>query len=284
MNQFPTYTLRLRSGLIVINRPQVMGIMNVTPDSFYACSRMATADMVKARTAEMIVEGADMIDLGGYSSRPGADDVTVQQEIDRLGMAMTAIRSISSDIPVSIDTFRASVARVCINEMGADIVNDISGGDLDQDMLATVAELGVPYILMHMRGTPKDMQQRVEYDDVVTDVAAELGERIVKARQLGVADLIVDPGFGFSKTTDQCFELLGRLSELRQILDLPMLVGLSRKSMIYKTLDTDPAGALNGTTVVNTIALQQGASILRVHDVRQAAELVKLIGKITEFK
>ncbi|MBD5255087.1 MAG: dihydropteroate synthase [Barnesiella sp.] len=284
MNQFPTYTLRLRSGLIVINRPQVMGIMNVTPDSFYACSRMATADMVKARTAEMIAEGADMIDLGGYSSRPGADDVTVQQEIDRLGMAMTAIRSISSDIPVSIDTFRASVARVCINDMGADIVNDISGGDLDQDMLATVAELGVPYILMHMRGTPKDMQQRVEYDDVVTDVAAELGERIVKARQLGVADLIVDPGFGFSKTTDQCFELLGRLSELRQILDLPMLVGLSRKSMIYKTLDTDPAGALNGTTVVNTIALQQGASILRVHDVRQAAELVKLIGKITEFK
>lgn len=284
MNQFPTYTLRLRSGLIVINRPQVMGIMNVTPDSFYACSRMATADMVKARTAEMIAEGADMIDLGGYSSRPGADDVTVQQEIDRLGMAMTAIRSISSDIPVSIDTFRASVARVCINEMGADIVNDISGGDLDQDMLATVAELGVPYILMHMRGTPKDMQQRVEYDDVVTDVAAELGERIIKARQLGVADLIVDPGFGFSKTTDQCFELLGRLSELRQIIDLPMLVGLSRKSMIYKTLDTDPAGALNGTTVVNTIALQQGASILRVHDVRQAAELVKLIGKISEFK
>lgn len=284
MNQFPTYTLRLRSGLIVINRPQVMGIMNVTPDSFYACSRMATADMVKARTAEMIAEGADMIDLGGYSSRPGADDVTVQQEIDRLGMAMTAIRSISSDIPVSIDTFRALVARVCINEMGADIVNDISGGDLDQDMLATVAELGVPYILMHMRGTPKDMQQRVEYDDVVTDVAAELGERIVKARQLGLADLIVDPGFGFSKTTDQCFELLGRLSELRQIIDLPMLVGMSRKSMIYKTLDTDPAGALNGTTVVNTIALQQGASILRVHDVRQAAELVKLIGKITEFK
>ena len=284
MNQFPTYTLRLRSGLIVINRPQVMGIMNVTPDSFYACSRMATADMVKARTAEMIAEGADMIDLGGYSSRPGADDVTVQQEIDRLGMAMTAIRSISSDIPVSIDTFRASVARVCINEMGADIVNDISGGDLDQDMLATVAELGVPYILMHMRGTPKDMQQRVEYDDVVTDVAAELGERIIKARQLGVADLIVDPGFGFGKTTDQCFELLGRLSELRQIIDLPMLVGLSRKSMIYKTLDTDPAGALNGTTVVNTIALQQGASILRVHDVRQAAELVKLIGKISEFK
>ena len=284
MNQFQTYTLRLRSGLIVINRPQVMGIMNVTPDSFYACSRMATADMVKARTAEMIAEGADMIDLGGYSSRPGADDVTVQQEIDRLGMAMTAIRSISSDIPVSIDTFRASVARVCINEMGADIVNDISGGDLDQDMLATVAELGVPYILMHMRGTPKYMQQRVEYDDVVPDVAAELGERIVKARQLGVADLIVDPGFGFSKTTDQCFELLGRLSELRQILDLPMLVGMSRKSMIYKTLDTDPAGALNGTTVVNTIALQQGASILRVHDVRQAAELVKLIGKITEFK
>lgn len=283
MSLFPSYTLRLRRGLIEINRPQVMGIVNITPDSFYDGSRTPTIECLRERVEMMLREGADMIDVGGYSSRPGAAEVSAEEETDRIAMGMEAVRSLSADIPVSVDTFRASVARFAVEQMGADIVNDISGGALDDEMFSTVARLGVPYILMHMRGCPQSMQQYAEYSQVAVDVTAELAARISEARRSGIADVIADPGFGFSKTSEQCFELLAHLSEMRRVLDVPMLVGLSRKSMLYRSLDSTPAEALNATTVVNTIALLQGASILRVHDVRPAVEAVTLVCKTTQY-
>lgn len=273
---FPTYTLRLRHRLLTIDRPQVMGIINVTPDSFYAESRTVLPRDIAARAAEMIRQGVDMIDLGAYSSRPGADDVCTSEELARLELAMKAIRSVDTDIPVSIDTFRSEVARNAILNMGADIVNDISGGTLDPKMFETVAELGVPYILMHMRGTPATMQQLTDYDNIAIDVIADLAEKLKHLRLLGVADVIVDPGFGFSKTPSQSLTLMGYISMMRKELGAPVLVGVSRKSMIYRTLDSSPQEALNGTTVLNTLALAQGASILRVHDVHAAVEAVRL--------
>lgn len=281
MNTFATYSLRLGGRLKVIDRPQVMGIINATPDSFYAGSRTLDVSAIESRVEDMIAQGADMIDVGAYSSRPGASDVSEQEETDRLATALSAIRRVAPDIPVSVDTFRSAVARVAVEQMGADIINDISGGDLDDEMFATVAQLDVPYILMHMRGTPATMQDNTDYDNVVNAVTVDLAQKAGRLRQLGVSDLIIDPGFGFSKTVSQSFEILRNLSLMREVLAMPMLVGVSRKSMIYKTLGCTPDEALNGTTVVNTMALLAGASILRVHDVRQAAEAVKLVEKIT---
>lgn len=257
-----------------------MGIVNVTPDSFYAGSRtMAEAD-IESRVTRMIADGADMIDIGAYSSRPGAGDVTAEEELTRLSIGMKALRRVAPEIPVSVDTFRASVARAAITELGADMINDISGGGLDEQMFPTVASLHVPYILMHMRGTPATMQQFTDYDDVAADVAAELAARLQKLALAGVADVIIDPGFGFSKTLEQNYRLLDALDSFRRLFERPILVGVSRKSMITRTLGITPAEALCGTTAVNTIALMKGASILRVHDVKEAAQAITIVEQL----
>lgn len=265
--------LNIRGNLIEFNRPAVMGIVNVTPDSFFAGSRVP-ADSVTARVSEMMAQGADIIDLGGYSSRPGADTVTAEEELARLVPAIAAIRERFPDIPVSVDTFRADVARECIAQ-GADIINDIGGGDLDPEMFGTIADLRVPYILMHMRGTPATMQSLTDYDDVVADVLRDLAFKTDRLHQLGVNDVIIDPGFGFAKTVDQNYRLLAALGMFREI-GCPVLAGVSRKTMIWKELGIRPDEALNGTTAINMIALMNGADILRVHDVRECAETVRL--------
>lgn len=265
--------LNIRGNLIEFNRPAVMGIVNVTPDSFFAGSRVP-ADSVTGRVSEMIAQGADIIDLGGYSSRPGADTVGAEEELARLVPAIAAIRDRFPDIPVSVDTFRADVARECIAQ-GADIINDIGGGDLDPEMFGTIADLRVPYILMHMRGTPATMQSLTDYDDVVADVLRDLAFKTDRLHQLGVNDVIIDPGFGFAKTVDQNYRLLAALGMFREI-GCPVLAGVSRKTMIWKELGIHPDEALNGTTAINMIALMNGADILRVHDVRECAETVRL--------
>ena len=256
-----------------------MGILNVTPDSFYAASRVQTEEDIRQRVRKIIAEGGQMIDVGAYSSRPGANDVSAEEEIERLRRGMKVVREEAPDIPVSIDTFRSEVARAAIEEMGADIINDISGGELDKEMFPTVAKLGVPYVLMHMKGTPQTMQQAPHYDDLMKEILLYFAERIQKLRDLGQKDIILDPGYGFAKTLDHNYELLQH-QEMLKVFELPILVGVSRKSMIYKLLECTPQEALNGTTVLNTIALQKGASILRVHDVKAAAEVVKLCNRM----
>jgi len=269
------YTLNIRGQLFDLSQPQVMGILNVTPDSFYADSRKQTEADIRQRAEEIVDEGGTMIDIGAYSSRPGADDVSPQEEMQRLALGMKAVRQVAPDIPVSIDTFRADVAKMAIEELGADIINDISGGELDPQMFQTVSQLGVPYILMHMRGTPQTMQQQTQYDDLLADVLLYFAEKVQRLRDLGQKDIILDPGYGFAKTVQQNYILLNHQEELR-IFELPLLAGLSRKSMIYRPLNTTPEAALNGTTVLNTIALTKGTNILRVHDVKACAEAVQL--------
>ena len=282
MPQFQPFTLRIPHRLLVIERPQVMGIVNVTPDSFFAGSRTSGADDVRRRVEQMIADGADMIDIGAYSSRPGADDVSPQEEIDRLAVGMEAIRAVSEEIPVSVDTFRADVAREAVERMGADIINDISGGALDSRMLDTVARLQVPYILMHMRGTPATMQQHTCYPDGVTaGVIDELSVPLGRLEQLGVSDVIIDPGFGFSKTLEQNYQLLHDL-KLFELFHRPVLVGFSRKSMVTKLLGVPAEDALNGTTVLNTLALDRGASILRVHDVKAARQAIAIFNSMQD--
>ncbi len=279
MNRFTPFSLNLRGRLFECNRPQVMGIINVTPDSFYTQSRTFDSSALIDRVSRMIEDGADMIDLGGYSSRPGAADIPVAEEIERIARGMEAIRKVSSDIPVSIDTFRAEVAAKAVTDLGADMINDISGGDMDDQMWTTVAGLKVPYIIMHMRGTPATMTSLTDYEDVTASVLADLGAKLNRLSLLGINDIIVDPGFGFAKTVEQNYELMAHL-ELFHILERPLLVGISRKSMIYKLLGITAEDALNGTTVLNTAALMQGASILRVHDVKEAAQAVKITSLI----
>lgn len=255
-------------------RPVVMGIINVTPDSFYAASRR-DADGAALQAAAMVQAGCDIIDLGGYSSRPGAADVTPEEESARLLPAIKTIRDAVGDaVPLSIDTFRASVAEACV-AAGADIINDISGGDLDDDMFDTVARLRVPYILMHTRSNPADMQSHTQYEDVTAEVVRDLAFKIDRLRQLGVADVIADPGFGFAKTLDQNYELMANLMAFKA-LHCPLLVGISRKSMIYKELGLTPQESLNATTALHMAALINGADILRVHDVKEAVETVRI--------
>lgn len=273
---FTPFTLNLRGKLVEFSRQQVMGIINVTPDSFYSGSRTQSHDDIALKSKKMLDEGADWLDLGAYSTRPGADDVTPAEEIERLRTGMRAIRSVAPDAIVSIDTFRADVARQAVEELGADMINDISGGLLDDDMPSTIAKLKVPYVLMHTRGTPATMQQLTDYRDVTGDVLAELARRIDIFGMAGVNDIIVDPGFGFAKTVEQNYRLLRDL-EAFHVLERPLLVGVSRKSMIYRTFGTTPDEAMNGTTVINTIALMAGASVLRVHDAKEAAEAVKIV-------
>lgn len=266
-----THTLNLRGRLLELREPQIMGILNVTPDSFYSDSRTPDEAHITERVRQMMDEGADMIDIGGYSSRPGADDVTPEEEMDRLRRGLRIVRKLYPEVPVSVDTFRADVARMCIEEEGADIINDISGGMMDRQMFRTVARLGVPYILMHMQGTPDTMQVAPHYDNLRREVMLYFAERIDRLCQMGAKDIIVDPGFGFGKTLEHNYELMNHLDDFA-VFNLPLLVGISRKSMIYKLTGGTPQTSLNGTTVLNTISLVKGAHILRVHDVKAAAE------------
>jgi dihydropteroate synthase len=260
--------------LMDLSIPQVMGIINLTPDSFFADSRKpAVADAVK-QAGQMLADGATMLDLGAYSSRPGATDISVQEEIDRLLPVVEAVVETYPNAILSIDTFRAQVAEAAVNT-GAHIINDIGGGELDADMFTTVARLQVPYILMHMKGTPQTMVKQARYHDVFAEVFDHLAGRYELLRSMGVHDVIIDPGFGFAKTAEHSYALMNQLKEFNR-LQLPILVGVSRKRMIYGLLNSTAADALNGTTVLNTIALTKGANILRVHDVKEAVEAVKL--------
>lgn len=269
------HTLNLRGRLYPLNQPQIMGILNVTPDSIYAESRTQTEEAITHRVEQMVTEGADMIDIGGYSSRPGANDVSAEEESNRLRMGLGIVRRLYPEIPISVDTFRADVARMAVEEFGADIINDISGGMMDKNMFRTIARLGVPYILMHMQGTPDTMQTAPHYEDVRREVLLYLAERIDCLNQLGAKDIIIDPGFGFGKTLEHNYELMNHLEDFQE-LERPLLVGISRKTMIYKLIGGTPQTALNGTTVLNTIALSKGAHILRVHDVSQAVETKRI--------
>ena len=262
-----------------LSEPQVMGILNITPDSFYSESQKNTEEEIAGRVNAILTEGGSMIDVGAYSSRPGADNVSEEEEKRRLRGALQILRRIAPEALVSVDTFRADVARMCVEEYGVQIINDISGGELDPRMFETVASLGVPYILMHMKGNPQTMQQAPRYDDLLTEMLQYFGSKVQRLHELGVKDIILDPGFGFAKTLEHNYELMNRLQDLR-VLDLPMLVGVSRKSMIYRLLGGTPESALNGTSVLNTLALMKGASILRVHDVKEAVEVVQIVKKM----
>lgn len=267
-------TLNIKGRLVSAGDPMIMGILNVTPDSFYDGGRYTEEDSIKCRIDSILEEGADIIDIGAYSSRPGATDISVEEEWKRLEKALSLIFKMHPDAVVSVDTFRSEIARKAI-EAGAAMVNDISGGDSDTDMFSTIADLHVPYIMMHMQGTPQTMQDSPRYNNVTNDILELFNLKINRLRELGVKDIILDPGFGFGKTTNDNYDIMNNMEKFR-IFGMPLLVGVSRKSMIYKTLNTDAAKSLNGTSVLNTIALIKGAAILRVHDVREAVECVKL--------
>ena len=276
------HTLNLRGKLYSLCEPKIMGILNVTPDSFYAESRTSDEEHIAARVQQLMDDGADMIDIGGYSSRSGADDVSPEEEMNRLRRGLRVVRHLYPEVPISVDTFRADVARMCVEEEGADIINDISGGMMDRQMFRTVARLGVHYILMHMQGTPDTMQQAPHYDNLRREVMLYFAERIDRLCQMGAKDIIVDPGFGFGKTLEHNYELFHHLDDFN-LFNLPLLVGISRKSMIYKLLGGTPQTSLNGTTVLNTIALMKGVHILRVHDVKEAVEAKRIVMKMKEW-
>lgn len=269
-----TFTLNLKGRLMTFDRPAVMGIINATPDSFYSASRVESGAEAAGRAAAMVAAGATIIDVGACSTRPGSQQPTAEEEIMRLESVLPAVKAaVGNKAAVSVDTYRAEVARRAVTEMGADIVNDVSGGNLDEAMFETVAELGVPYVLCHMRGTPQDMQEYAIYDDVAATVLAELGEKLGKLALLGVNDVIVDPGFGFSKTKEQNYQLLAHL-DLLKLLHRPVLAGMSRKSMATGVTGTTFHEALEATTALNVLTLDRGAAILRVHDVEAARQAV----------
>jgi len=278
---FPGKPRYINAGgrLIDLEIPRVMGILNITPDSFYPGSRFNTDTEILNAAAKMLEDGADILDVGGYSSRPGAKDISAEEERDRVLRVIKLVNREYPDAIISVDTFRAEIAREAVLGCGAMIINDISGGDADNNMFKVVEELNVPYVMMHMKGDPRTMQINPVYDDIVADILKWFGERIFKLKYAGVKDIIIDPGFGFGKTIKHNFELLRRLDDF-SIAGLPVLVGISRKSMIWKTLNIQSEGALNGTTALNTIALFNGADILRVHDVKEAVEAVKLVSRI----
>jgi dihydropteroate synthase len=272
-------TLNLNGRLVDLRTPRIMGILNVTPDSFYDGNRYTSEADILKQVEKMLSHGAMFIDVGGYSTRPGAEEISAEEEQKRV---LKAVKNISHEFPdafISVDTFRSEVVRAAV-DAGAHLVNDVSGGSLDDAMFKTVAELKVPYILMHMRGTPQTMNKLTVYENLLKDIMDFFHEKIFTLQQLGAKDIIVDPGFGFAKTVEQNFELLSKLDHFN-ILGKPVLAGLSRKSMIWRTLGITPEEALNGTTSLNTVALLKGASLLRVHDVKQAAEAIKLIEKIS---
>jgi dihydropteroate synthase len=274
----PRY-INIRGVLLDLEIPKVMGILNITPDSFYTGSRYIADEEILKAAIEMLDDGADILDVGGYSSRPGAKDISPEEESKRV---LKAIKLINRELPqtiISVDTFRADIARQAVVECGASMINDISGGDADNKMFSVLENLNVPYIMMHMKGNPGTMQNNPVYEDVVADILKWFGERIFKLKSAGVKDIIIDPGFGFGKTIDHNFELLKRLGDF-SIAGLPVLVGVSRKSMIWKTLNITADVALNGTTALNAVAIFNGADILRVHDVKEAVQTIKLVRKI----
>ena len=274
-------TINCKGNLIDCNIPKVMGILNVTPNSFFDGGKYSDAEAILLQVEKMLQEGAAFIDVGGYSSKPNAEFVSEQEELNRILPIVQLILNRFPETLLSIDTFRSSVAKACL-ENGAAMINDISAGKLDDKMLETIANFQVPYSMMHLRGTPETMQTQTNYDAIVKEMLFYFSERVAAARALGINDLIIDPGFGFAKTTEQNFEVLQKL-ELFQTFELPILVGFSRKSMIYKTLNSNALEALNGTTVLNTLALSKGAKILRVHDVKEAVECVKLFEKTSNY-
>ena len=255
-----------------------MGILNVTPDSFYSGSRTQDKEEIANRVNTIVSEGADIIDIGAYSSRPNAEDISPEIEMKRLSTGLDIVRKLYPEAKVSVDTFRADIASRCVKEYGVQMINDISGGTLDNRMFETVGELKVAYVLMHMRGTPQTMMQQTRYEQIIPEMLYYFAERIARLESLGVNDIVIDPGFGFGKTLDDNYQLMNRLDEFARI-GLPLLVGISRKSMIYKLLDKTPEESLNGTSVLNTLALLGGADILRVHDVKEAVETVKIVSK-----
>ncbi len=285
MNLEVPQTLNVNGKLLDLSTPKVMGILNVTPDSFYASSRKESDEDIINRTKEIIDEGGAIIDLGAYSSRPNAEDISVEEEMKRLRNALELISTnfSSSSLILSVDTFRADVAKMCVEEYGVGIINDISGGTLDENMFQMAAHLQVPYILMHMKGTPQTMQDNPNYNHVIGDIFLYFAQKIDSLRQLGVNDIILDPGFGFGKNLAHNYELLNYISDF-SLFELPVLVGFSRKSMIYQLLKKTPNEGLNGTTVLNTIALLQGAQILRVHDVEEAMEAIEIVETMKQAK
>lgn len=275
------FSLNIKGRLLMLDTPRVMGILNATPDSFYTASRAQTEAEIAARTEQLRSEGADIIDVGAYSTRPGADHVTEQEERCRLGAALKVVRREWPEAVVSVDTFRADVAKACVEEFGADIINDIGGGLFDSHMFHTVAALRVPYILMHLRGTPATMHDVPQYADCAVEVFRELAERLAELQALGVCDVVLDPGFGFSKSLDDNYRLFAALSEFRR-LERPLLVGVSRKRMVWQPLGITPEQTLPATTALHALALQAGAHILRVHDVCEAVQTVTLFKRITQ--
>ncbi|WP_297868532.1 dihydropteroate synthase [uncultured Flavobacterium sp.] len=270
--------INCNGNLIDLSTPKVMGILNVTPNSFYDGGKHKEINSIIHQVDKMLSEGADFIDIGAYSSKPSAEFVSEEEEIKRLVPIVKSLVETFPNIILSVDTFRAQVAKASV-EHGVAMVNDIAAGLLDDKMLETVAELKVPYIMMHMRGNPQTMQSLTDYNDIVKEMIFYFSERIQKARSFGISDIVIDPGFGFAKTLEQNYEVLHKM-ELFSMLELPLLAGISRKSMIYKVLESSPQEALNGTSVLNTIALQNGAKILRVHDVKEAVECIKLVSKL----
>lgn len=275
-------TINIKGELFSLDRPVVMGILNVTPDSFFAGSRKRTEAEIAARIEEILAQGGDWIDIGGYSSRPDATPVTADEEMRRLELGLEILSRDYPSVPVSVDTFRADVARCCVEKYGVAMINDISAGELDPEMFRTVADLKVPYIMMHMRGTPQTKDSLTDYTNLMDEIMLYFAEKVRQLRLMGVSDLILDPGFGFSKTLEQNYELMAHLREFG-IFDLPILVGISRKRMIYQLLGGTPEESLNGTTALHTCALLNGADILRVHDVKEAVEAVRIVQKIKEY-
>lgn len=276
MNTLFTKYLNVNGHLLDLSVPQVMGILNVTPDSFYSGSRMQTETDISARALQILDEGASIIDIGAYSSRPQAEHISPAEEMKRLRVGLEIVNRNHPNAVISVDTFRAEVAEYCVKEHGVAIINDIAAGEMDAQMFETVARLGVPYVMMHMQGTPQSMQREPHYENLLREVFLYFARKVQQLRDLGVKDIVLDPGFGFGKTLEHNYELMAHLEEF-SIFELPLLVGVSRKSMIYRLLGGTPQDALNGTTVLDTIALMKGANILRVHDVREAVETVKIV-------
>lgn len=271
--------LRIRGNIIELNKPQIMGIVNLTPDSFYNASRKQVVQDALDEVRKMIADGADMIDLGAYSSRPGADDISLNEELQRLLPVLASIRNEFPDVILSVDTFRAEVARQAIESYKVDIINDISAGNVDSEIIDVASEFQVPYILMHSKGNPQTMQQNPQYDNVIEETCRFIADKLIMLYDKGVSDIIIDPGFGFGKTTDHNYQLMKELDIFR-FFELPLLVGISRKSMIYKLLNITPPEALTGTIALNTYALMHGASILRVHDVKETVQTMQVVQAI----
>ena len=276
----PKY-INVNGELMNLEEPQVMGILNITPDSFYKASRKQTEEAIRERALQIINEGASIIDVGAYSSRPSAKNISLEEEMERLRYGLRIINDTIPNAVLSVDTFRADAARMCVEEYGVAMINDIASGEMDENMFETIAHLGVPYIIMHMKGTPQTMQIDPNYDNLLKEVLEYFAHKVGKLQELGVKDIILDPGFGFGKTVTHNYELLAAMDEFK-IFEMPILVGVSRKSMIYKLLGNSADEALNGTSVVHTLALERGANILRVHDVKEAVEVIRIVNKMKE--